>query len=303
MGETPSNYNIQNQRYDDDPLENVKTKASRLHQEKPPMMKKPKIAYGPPNENDIKLAEAYGGPPRGAPIPQPKISKRKKEKSKSANKRELTEDDRLFKVANKVSGFVSDFEEPQPKNRHRIVSDADREEDKIKQEAQLLENKPRTARSNVRNRPKDAMGVKKDQSRAKSRKATRRDSTKKNTDLEKIYGGNIEDMFLYSDMDEEVSDNASFAPSNASRASNIGKTDLSKLKGLESIYLQRLESSTKHKKKQQLKKKKMAAGKMKGPESIQGEGNDSERDEISSMISENYAQMQKKFYKGKSPGS
>ncbi len=290
MGDTPSNYNIQNQRYDD-PLDN--SRRSRPLVGRPPQLKHPPVKFEPPKDTEVHMARAYGGPPRGAPV---RRIRKRKGKSQSANKREA---ERLFtvnKAVDRVTGFASDIEgnahaapsgavPERHRKRPRLTSEAERPPEEVKQAV-----KPMTARSSLRPRLPDTR-------RAKSRRATRRES-KNNDELEKVYGENIEDMFLRSDDDneDEKMSMASIAPSNMSHASN--KSLMPQLKGLEAIYLQRLESSMKHNKKQERQMRRVVAQKKrtKAPESAAA-GSESERDEISSLISDNYNSMQSQFLK------
>eukprot|EP01022_Parablepharisma_sp_SALTPOND_P027485 TRINITY_DN666_c0_g1_i1.p1 TRINITY_DN666_c0_g1~~TRINITY_DN666_c0_g1_i1.p1 ORF type:complete len:2608 (+),score=224.05 TRINITY_DN666_c0_g1_i1:10363-18186(+) len=292
MEDTPSNYNIQNQRYDD-PLDAQKQRtpmAGRPY----PLAQKP-VEYEPPSEGDVKMAKVYGGKPRGPP----KRPRRHKVKNKSANKREV---EKLFKVADKVSGYASDAEGKMDNTSPLAdvsATNIKSEAENIRRPVPALEEeksspprvKPQTARSNLRSKKGEDQ-----HRRAKSRKATNRD-LEKNDELEKAYGQNIEDMFLYSDVDDGMS-MGSIAPSNLSRASN--KALAPRIKGLENIYLQRLESSTKHQKK--LARREKSKGKAKKSK-IEGQGSESDRDEIASLLSANYEAMQKQFKKQVATGN
>lgn len=215
MEDTPSNYNFQNQRYEET-LDNLKDRGSKALLGRPPPIKPKEIEYEEPSERDFKLAHAYGGKPRG----KPKAPKKKRTKSKSVNRRNP---DKIFKAPAKVSGYISDKETLNAFQKQTDVSAPEND----KEESKEIKKKPLTARS-VRAISEDR--------RAKSR---RRDS-KPMEDKEK----DLENMFLHSD-DEENSI-ASIAPSNKSNT---------KLTWLESNYLQRLESSKKHNTKKKRKEK------------------------------------------------
>lgn len=295
MGDTPSNYNIQNQRLDD-PLDNLKQKSplgGAVPIPYPPslpqqqnLIQKP-VEYEPPTENDVKMAKIYGGQPRG-PAKRPR---RANLKNKSANKRDK---EQLFKPVENKGGYASDMEEKienfaakplQEISDARLKSEADniQHPERFMEESKdhVLRTKPQTARSGMR------VHNESHHKRAKSRKTTVRE----NDELEKAYGQNIEDMFLNSDLEDSM---ASIAPSNISKNSNALLNP--KIKEMNDIYLKRLEVPAKHKakifKRGKSKGKKLKA---KGDSTVNGSG--SERDEIASLISENYESMKREFNK------
>ena len=260
MEDTPSNYNVQNQRYDD-PLEKIKQKNPREKKKIPQAPHPEEVEADNPIGNDPKAQQEYGMP---AKPPKRKLRKRK-ENSKSANK---TGPQKLFKMANKNAGYVTDEE-----NKKK-----DLEETKEKVLEKTPSNKPMTARSNLP-----------DQRPESKRRTQSRQQSPKEEEKEV----RLEDMFLPSDDEDEKSID-SVLRSNASKSSIKPPG----MKGLEDIYLQRLESSKKHNKnivkKPKLLKKATDASKA-------GRGSESERDEISSLLNENYAEMQSQFNKNLQP--
>lgn len=286
MEDTPSNYNVQNQRYED-PLLQRRGKPGAGH---PPVLSRRPEEYEAPKENDIGLAKAYGGPPRGAPVR--KMHGRRKATSQSANRRrpeqlftninKIVNNRVLVGAGNRIAGSEMDTGglTPTVARRARLTSEAENANVQQARQEALSRPKPRTARSNMRTAA--APGSR----RAKSRKVAHRDEDQ----LQRVYNANIEDMFLQSENNEE--DGVSVVPSNISRGSN--KSLVPKLKGLENIYLQRLESSTKHQMRQESLARKVTSrkGKRETPEM-----NESERDEISSLLSANFNDMQTQFVK------
>ena len=260
MEDTPSNYNVQNQRYDD-PLEKMRPKNNK-EKKNIPQLPHPVEEIENPIIPDPKAEQEYGVP--GKP-PKRKLRKRK-ENAKSANK---TGPQKLFKMANKNAGYVTDEEKKE--------KELEETKEKIDVKPSV---KPMTARSNLPDQRPES----------KRRTQSRQQSPKEEKEEEKEM--RLEDMFLPSD-DEEDKSIDSVLRSNASKSSikPVG------MKGLEDIYLQRLESSKKHNKKI-VKKPKV---KKPNDPSKAGRGSESERDEISSLLNENYAEMQSQFNKNLQP--
>ena len=258
MEDTPSNYNNQNQRYDD-PLGNQKENNNK----KPPVQ----IKEEKKNQNTGK-------------------GKWKKDTSKSASKREA---EILFKKAKQLPSFASDDGDILPAIKDKWAQKKTNKENIINTKAA----KPMTARTNIRQHPAN-------ERRTKSRKPTRGESNVKancvadNNQNGKAYGGNIEDMFLYSDGEDEISI-GSGVMSNASKAST--KALAPKLKGLENIYLQRLETSISQNKRRVKKRKIIVSQDKTGIPSSGIPGSESEHDEIATLLSENYIAMNNEFFK------
>ncbi len=259
MGDTPSNYNIQNQRYDD-PLD------SQSHRRGSTGLRLPKrIVHDEPREEPVQ----------GRPVRHVR-RKHGGSKSKSASKRAP---EKLFTInkvpgSNKDSGAVSDIDR---KRKLSTPAEPDR---------RAALTKPQTARNSIR--PIVPAVKRRAQSRGKAIAAERGEN---NDELEQAYGENLESMFLQSDEGE-----VSAGPSSVSKASHTSLV-APRLKGLEAIYLQRLESSTKHRKKLarrgRMRREVSRIRQSRGAESA----SESEHDEISSMLAENYNEMQSQFFR------
>eukprot|EP00826_Nyctotherus_ovalis_P055249 TRINITY_DN7322_c0_g2_i5.p1 TRINITY_DN7322_c0_g2~~TRINITY_DN7322_c0_g2_i5.p1 ORF type:complete len:845 (-),score=292.80 TRINITY_DN7322_c0_g2_i5:93-2627(-) len=249
MGDTPSNYNIPNQRYDD-PLTEV---HSRLSAAQPPTRPVRPVKKEKPIDESTAVAKIYGG--------NAKKGKRRTNYNKSANKR----------------AFEKAFEPVQRKYSSEAKRDALQTDEAAKDGGPAL---GQMLNSGLRSKPLTARGS------AKQVEETKRSKSRRDNDdeLEKAYNSNIEDMFLPSD-----DDNISVGSANRSVISHASNKS-NKIKGLERIYLQRLESSSKHNKKMEKKKKKGRKAKRNG-----NSESGSERDEISTLLMENYNAMQKQF--------
>jgi len=220
MDDTPSNYNIQNQRYND-PLTTEQHKGKLIN----------------------KLKQY--------------VTKDKEHNKKSVTKKVK---DRAFEEIDRKYSFDI-AEEIEEQNNIRVkFNNIDENQEK-----------PKTARNNFKRKGEDIR-------RAKSRK--------KEDELDKAYKQNVQAMFI--DPEESLSV-ISATPS------TISHNDC-KIRGLEVIYLQRLESSSKHNKKVGEKNKKRKRIKKSKPEKGNQE-NRVEHDEISLFLADNFKAMEMKSNK------
>eukprot|EP00826_Nyctotherus_ovalis_P028749 TRINITY_DN22674_c0_g1_i1.p1 TRINITY_DN22674_c0_g1~~TRINITY_DN22674_c0_g1_i1.p1 ORF type:complete len:364 (+),score=93.89 TRINITY_DN22674_c0_g1_i1:62-1153(+) len=233
MEDTPSNYNLQNQRYAD-PLVAAQKKGAFIN-------KLPQYAT------------------RGVELTLNESREKRQQSNKSATK---AANERIFSDVNRKHSFDIAMEEP---NATRVKFN------NIEAIAEA-QGKPRTARNKFRRTNLEMR-------RAKSRK--------KEDELDKAYNLNVKAM-----AEEDCVSVVSAAPSAISRISNND----AKLRGLESIYLQRLESSSKHNRKieEQGKRKR----KVKNHKTEKGnQENGLVHDEISSLLADNYKTMELNFSK------
>ena len=180
--------------------------------------KKPKLEFEDPNANDIAMARAYGGEPRGKPV---RKLKRKMSGSSVASKQSRgfskpARRDQFFKVGGSVSGRDQI-------HKHTLKS---------------TDSKNKLGPSIGGKRlPKG--GQKGTQSKAS------------NSDFEKLYDKNLDDFLENSDFDFE-----SIGPPSRKMSRQGSARGDNRLKGLESIYLQRLEANPAKEKKRKDKNRK-----------------------------------------------
>jgi hypothetical protein len=293
MEDTPSNYNIANQRFDrpkynkeveekydedeeyyeddsgeyegeedeedDDndsitgpagvPILNSRQPRKKIvrKRRKKKRKKKPKPVYEDPTAADIAMARAYGGAPRGRPA--------RKYKRKGSGRSNSSHASRGFSRPARrdqffKGGSVSGRGDP---NLRTLRSD--------------------TSKGRV-GKPPHFTG-KKPRQRGPNSKAS-------GSDFEKIYDKKLDEFLENSDFDFE-----SIGPPSRTMSRQGSARGNNRLKGLESIYLQRLEANpAKGKKKRKKRGKK--DGEFLGSEL-------SEQDDLAGLIEDNYRKMKKKF--------
>jgi hypothetical protein len=214
--------------------------------------KKPKIEYEDPTAADVAMARAYGGEPKGRPVK--KYVKRGG--SRGSNSSRATRGfsrpakrDKFFKMG---EGSISGG--GMNKGLHTLRSN---------------DSKSRIGKPSLQGKKGHTKGVLSKQS---------------NSDFEQIYDKNLDDFLENSDFDFESIGGQSH---NKSRLNSARGND--KLKGLESIYLQRLEANPAN-----LKKKKQVKRRGRGPGDFMG-SEISDQDDLAGLIEDNYKNMKKKF--------
>ena len=302
MEDTPSNYNIANQRFneakykeapeakyneddedyydeDDDqeyedeededeedndsitgpagvPILNTRQpKKKILHKKKKKKRrkrKKPKQEFEDPTAADIAMARAYGGIAKGRPVRKGVkrlMSGRSNSSQASRGFSKPVRRDKFFKASGSVSGR-------DPNSKINTLRSNDSKSKIGKASLMSRKGKPRT---------------KGPQSKAS------------NDDFEKIYDKNLDDFLENSDFDFE-----SIAPPSRTMSRQGSVKGDNRLKGLESIYLQRLEANPTKDRKRKRKKKGRGQGEYLGSEFSEG-------DDLAGLIEDNYRNMKKKF--------
>jgi hypothetical protein len=311
MEDTPSNYNIANQRFDetkyrappeakyneddedyydedddgdyeegeedeeDDDNDSItgpagvpilnarqpKSKIVRRKKKKKRRKKKPKIEYEDPTAADIALARAYGGEPKGKQVR--KFKRKKSDQSVnskvSRNLSKPAKRDQFFKMGGgSVSGRDPNI------GIKTLRSD--------------------NSKSGVAKGPSLA-------SKKKRKKARGPNSKASNSDFEKLYDKNLDEFLENSEFDFE-----SIGPPSRTMSRQGSVRGENRLKGLESIYLQRLEANpAKAKKKGKKRRGKRGDADFLGSEL-------SEQDDLAGLIEDNYRKMKKKFAPGSARG-
>jgi hypothetical protein len=301
MEDTPSNYNIANQRFDeakykkepehkyneddeddddyytneeyeseeaedeDDndsitgprgvPILNARLPSHQIIQRKGKKKRrrrrKPKLEFEDPTAADVAMARAYGGVPRGKVTRKP----RRKLSGKST-------------TSHGSRGFSK------PVKRDKFFNMGAGSTSGLGQNPKLSTLRSNDSKSNV---GKTRLVSRKDKTRGPNSKVS-------NSDFEQIYDKNLDDFLENSDFDFESLGGQSRVKSRIGSAR--GGND--KLKGLESIYLQRLEANPANKKKKQVKRRGRGPGSFMGSEI-------SDQDDLAGLIEDNYKNMKKEF--------
>jgi len=299
MEDTPSNYNIANQRFDeakyrappearyneddedyydeddgneyeegeedeeDDndsitgpvgvPMLNArqpKNKIVRRKKKKKKRKKKPKMEFEDPTAADVAMARAYGGQAKGKLVKKGRRRGSDRSTSSRASRAfsKPARKDQFFRMGGSVTG-----RDPSQKI-NTIRSD---------------NSKTGVGKSNVDSR--------------KLRKKQRGPNSKaSNSDFEKLYDKNLDEFLENSEFDFE-----SIGPPSRTMSRQGSARGENRLKGLESIYLQRLEANP-AKKKGKKKRRRGPDGDFLGSEL-------SEQDDLAGLIEDNYRKMKKKF--------
>lgn len=311
MEDTPSNYNIANQRFDetkykqppeakynedeeddydeDDeneyelegeedeeedndsitgpagvPILNARQPQKRIvrksKKKKKKRKKKPKPVFEDPTAADIAMARAYGGAPRGRPARKykRKMSGRSTSSHASRGFSKPARRDQFFNIG---GGSVSGKDPG---------------------------NKINTLRSN------DSKSVAGRGPNLASKKLVKKkvrgpDSKASNSDFEKLYDKNLDEFLENSDFDFE-----SIGPPSRTMSRQGSVRGENRLKGLESIYLQRLEANPAKDKRKKQNKRKGKSNKKRGENDFLG-SELSDQDDLAGLIEDNYRKMKKKF--------
>ncbi len=291
MEDTPSNYNLQNQRFDD-PRDSVNKPLPKSQTAK--------------EEAKKDLGESKAADRRG------NSRLRLQRRARAHHKKNRNQQELLRRASNRVSGYDSDRPDPiQYENPHgQSEITLSRQPPSHPDASSALSFRPGEPAALSSGFDRHRLGPRRKRRGAGAHKVFRfpirrfnRDTTQRNTLLgessanpliQKIY----DDQSLYADFDSEKLF-ASAAPGSGHMATMEDGGSPSGLRALETIYLQRLESGAHAQEKKRMKPRDNEEAKRNGEDEGKREERDS--DEISEILADNYKEMESQFSRIKAP--